>query len=81
MLSNRFLPMQLIYGGKTAQSWPKFKFPDSFSLSPNPKHYSNTTEALKFIDQTIIPYVKNERKRLKLEPFQPALLILDIFRG
>ena len=34
--SNDFLPMQLIYGGKTAQSFPKFKFPKSFSLSANP---------------------------------------------
>ena len=29
---NKFLVMQLIYGGKTAQSLPKFKFP----LSTNP---------------------------------------------
>ena len=31
-----FLPMQLIYGGKTTQSLPKFRFPSSFSLSINP---------------------------------------------
>ena len=43
-LSNDFLPMQLIYGGKTEQSFPKFNFPDSFSLSANPKHFSNTEE-------------------------------------
>ena len=34
----KFLPMQLIYGGKTKQSLPRFKFPDSFSLSVNPTH-------------------------------------------
>ena len=30
--SNHFIPMQLIYGGKTAASYPKFDFPSSFSL-------------------------------------------------
>ena len=33
-----FLPMQLIYGGKTTKSLPKFKFASSFSLSVNPTH-------------------------------------------
>ena len=37
-----FLPMQLIYQGTTVQSLPRFDFPNSFSLSMNPKHFSNT---------------------------------------
>ena len=75
------VPMQLIYGGKTAQNLPKFEFPESFSLSANSKHFSNTTESLKLLDEIIIPYVKNEGKQLKLEPSQLALLILDVFNG
>ena len=47
-LHGEFLPIQLIYGGKTAQSLPRYKFPKDFSLSVNPKHFSNTTESLKF---------------------------------
>ena len=78
---NKFLPMQLTNVGKTAQSLPKLKFPESFSLSANPKHFSNTTESLKLLDEIIIPYDKSERERLKLEPSQLALLILDIFSG
>ena len=40
-LNGTFLPMQLIYGGKTKQSLPRgVRFPDSFSLSVNEKHYS-----------------------------------------
>ena len=74
---SKFLLMQLIYGRKTAQSLPKFKSP----LSTNPKHFSNATESLKLLDRVIIPYVKNERERLKLESSQPALLILDVFSG
>ena len=39
---NKFLPMQLIYKGKTSQSLPKVKFLDGFSLSANESHYSQT---------------------------------------
>ena len=53
--SNDFLPMQLIYSGKTSQSFPRFAFPETFSLSENPKHYSNTFESLKLLDEIIIP--------------------------
>lgn len=75
-----FLPMQLIYGGKTKQSLPRFKFPESFSLSVNPKHFSNTEESVKIVNEIIVPYVEAEREKLaNLD--QAALLILDVFRG
>ena len=73
--------MQLTYGGITAQSLPKLKFPESFSFSANPKHFSSTMESLKLLDEIIIPYDKSERERLNLEPSQPTLLILDVFSG
>lgn len=79
-LSGSFLPMQLIYGGKTKKSLPRVKFPDSFSLSVNPKHYSNETESIKFFKEVIIPYIESERKRLAL-PEQRALVLMDVFRG
>ena len=54
-LKGGFLPMQLKYGWKTNQSLPHFKFPESFSLSVNPKYHSNTLESIKIIDEVIIP--------------------------
>ena len=78
--SNSFLPIQLTYGGKTAQSIPRTKFPESFSLSTDVKHVSNTTESIKLIHEIILPYVERERRRLDSE-CQPALLIIDVFRG
>ena len=56
-----FLPMQLIYQGTTVQSLPRFDFPNSVSLSMNPKHFSNTAEALKIIDEIIVPYLTKKR--------------------
>ena len=78
--SNSFLPVQLIYGGKTAQSIPRTKFPESFSLSAYVKHLSNTTESIKLIHEIILPYVERERRCLDSEG-QPTLLIIDVFRG
>ena len=76
----KFLPIQLIYGGKTKQSLPRYKFPESFSFSVNPKHFSNTEESIKIINEIVVPYVEIEREKLG-DKSQPALLILDVFRG
>ena len=80
-LSGSFLPMQLIYDGKTERSIPRVDFPSSFSLSANPKHFSNTEESIKVINEVIVPYVTSKRKELKLPSNSPALLFLDVFRG
>ena len=77
-LNGHFLPMQLIYGGKTKQSHPRLNFPDGFSLSCNPKHFGNFMESIKLINEIIIPYVQSQRKVLgKLK--QAALVIMDVF--
>lgn len=79
--ANKFLPMQLIYKGKTQKSFPRVDFPTSFSLSANEKHFSNTQESLKLLDEIIMPYVEKERDMLQLAHDQPALLIIDVFSG
>ena len=76
-----FLPMQLIYQGTTVQSLPRFDFPNSFSLSMNPKHFSNTAEALKIIDEIIVPYLTKKKNELHLPQDHPSLLIMDVFRA
>ena len=80
-LSGTFLPVQLIYGGKTKKSLPRFKFPRSFSLSVNKTHYSNEKEALKYLREIILPYVEMVKTSKKLKPDQKALLIFDVFKG
>ena len=75
------MPIQLIYGGKTRKSLPKYRFPTSFSLSVNPTHYSNSEESIKFVKEIILPYVVEKRKELKLPNDQKALLIFDVFTG
>ena len=71
--------MQLKYGEQTLQSFPKFKFPDSFSLSANHKHLSNMQESYK-VTKIVVSYVETQRQRLQT-PDQVALLIMDVFCG
>ena len=80
-LTGDFLPVQLIYGGKTTKSLPPVKFPSEFHVTANPKHYSNEKESLEMMEQIVIPYEKKERQRLGLSNLQPTLLIMDVFKG
>lgn len=81
-LSGKFLPMQIIYGGKTNRSQPRgFVFPKGFCVSQNPKHWSNEEETLKLVNEIINPYIIQTREKLKLPPTQKALIIWDVFKG
>ena len=80
-LAGNFLPMQLIYRGKTLQSLPRFQFPNSFFLSVNEKHYSNNQESLNFFNEIIIPYIKKVRSSDGLSANQYASVIMDVFTG
>ena len=56
-----------ILGGKTSQSLPRFKFPNLFSFSMNPKHFSNTDESVKLLNEIAIPSGAAITKDLGLE--------------
>lgn len=81
-LSGEFLPLQIIYGGKTKASLLRgFKFPKGFCLTQNPKHWSNEQETMKLIKEIINPYVVKTRNRLGLSETQWALVVWDVFKG
>ena len=77
-LTGEFLPIQLIYDGKTNKSIPAVSFPSEFVISANEKHYSNEREALNMLENIIIPYVEKQRVSLNLDFDHPALLIMDV---
>ena len=77
----KFLPIQIIYGGKTSKSILPVSFPDSFLVSANENNYSNQKKSLKMLEHIIIPYVKKQLQNISLDPQYPALLIMDVFKG
>lgn len=78
-LSGEFLPMQIIYGGKTNASHPRgFDFPNGFCIPHNPRHWSET---LKLIDAVLAPYTVGKRRELGLPTTQKGLMVWDVFQG
>ena len=57
-LVGEFLPMQLIYGGKTNQCHPPYSFPIDWHITHTPNHWSNEDTMLDYINNIIVPYVK-----------------------
>lgn len=79
-LTGEFLPMQILYGGKTNRCHPRYTFLAVFNIHHNPNHWANEECAIRFIKKIIIPYVKTTRERLS-DPSQTAMVLLDVFKG
>ena len=76
-----FLPVQLIYAGKTKRCHPQFQFPGDWSITHAPKHWSNETTMLEYIEIIIYPYVRRVREDLGVGTKQAALAIFNYFKG
>ena len=79
--SGKFLAMQLIQGGKTTKSLPKFKFPNYFSLSVNKTHYSSEKEACQLIEEILVLYIEKVLQVENLPVSPEALVIINGFSG
>ena len=57
------------------------KFPDSFFIFQNPKHWSNEEETMKLIDYVMVIYIVKKWEELQILMTQKALVVLDAFKG
>ena len=48
-LNGEFLPIQLIYQGKTERCHPKFKFPEEFHVTHTKNHWSNEEKSKELV--------------------------------
>ena len=62
--SGSFLPIQLIYSGKTKRSLPKFDFPKCFNVTFTPNHCSNYEKCVSLFNKIIFPYLKSKKEEL-----------------
>jgi hypothetical protein len=74
-----FLPLQLIYKGKTPRCHPHFVFPSGWHITHSPKHWSTEETMLQYVDHIIVPYVRTVRE--KVGDDKAALVIIDNFKG
>ena len=79
-LQGDFLPVQLIYQGKTNRCHPKFRFPPGWHITHAPKHWSTEQTMVQYVHNIILPYVKLIRE-LKQNDSASALVIMDNFKS
>ena len=75
-----FLPVQLIFKGKTSRCHPHYKLSAWWHVTHSPNHWSTEQTMLEYIKHIIIPYIQSVRES-KGEESLPALVIMDNFKG
>ncbi len=78
-LIGEFLPVQLIYSGKTNRCHPRYQFPLDWDITHTPKHWSNEGTMVRYVENIIVPYVASTQALIKED--KPALVIMDNFKG
>ena len=78
--TGEFLPIQLIYAGKTERSLTKY-FPPSLSVTFTENHWSNAEKSVEFFKEIIFPYLKDTKRSKSYRLEQHALTIMDTFKG
>ena len=76
-----FLPVQVIYHGKTPHCHPRYQFPPDWDITHSPKHWLNqqTMVSYMYVGNIIVPYVRSTWTAF--EDDTPALVIMDNFKG
>ena len=80
-MDRTFLPMQLIYQGKTTQCHPKYQFPKGFHITQSGNHWANSETMDAYIDKIIVPYVNKIKEKEDLGLGQKSLVIFYCFWG
>ena len=80
-MTGDFLPVQLVYQGKTQKCHPVFKYPSDWDITHSPNHWSNESTMKDYIVKILKPYISNKREQLKLPGDHHALVIYDVFKG
>ena len=75
-----FLPLQLIYKGKTARCHPRYKFPTGWDITHSPNHWSTEGTMIEYIENIICPYIGGVHHRMNSHD-TAALIIMDNFKG
>ena len=78
-LMGAFLPIQLIYKGKTDRCHPHFNFPLDWDITHSPKHWSTEETMIRYVNNIIVPFVEKTRESLGED--KAAVIIMDNFKG
>ena len=80
-LSGEFLPIQLIYTGKTDLCHPKVEFPKGFDITHSPNHWANKGIAMSLLKKIVFPFVNKKRESLSLSKDEKLCSFLTYSKG
>jgi len=72
-----FIPVRLLYKGKTRSYHPKYKFPAGWNITHAPKHWSNEQTMVQYLINIYVKSVREQRQ----DSNAAALVIMDNFKG
>ena len=76
-----FLPIQLIYQGKSKRCLQKSTFPSNFHVTFTPNHWPNLEKREDQFKVIIFRYLSAKKKELGYPEDQRSLIIMDTFKG
>ena len=79
-LAGEFLPIQLLYQGKTERVHPYYQFPDGFDIWHTHNHWASKETTIRYYEKVIIPYIQCTKESKQLGN-KPAIAIFDAFTG
>ena len=79
-MAGDFLPVQLIYQGKTKRCLPQVQFPNDWHVTFSANHWSNEETMKEYILKVLLSYIRAKRQELQLADDYPALVIFDNFK-
>ena len=72
-----FLPVQLVYEGKTTKCQPAVKFPEGWQVTHMPNHWCNEETMIDYIDESVIvPYNYDTEEKATSDLKHIGLVIL-----
>ena len=74
-----FLPVRIIYKGKTSHCHPHCQFPVGWQVTHSDNHWSTEVTMIQYIEKIIVPYVNGVRDLLNDN--KAAVVIMDNFKG
>lgn len=80
-MTGDFLPVQLVYQGKTSSCLPKVNFPESWHITYPASHRSTEQTIKDYIQKIILPHIERKRQDLKLADNHSALVLFDNFKA
>ena len=80
-MSGEFLPIQVIYEGKTTRCLSKCAFPENFDIKFSDNHWSNTEKTISFLKKVVFPHFKIVHQTKGFPNEQMSLVTIDTFKG